>query len=183
MKAKKVIEKFELSSSQKKILSECVKRAHHALYLDGQHRLIIAEIAIELNNKVLPGEPLNSTSSKLLRSMFAKDLGFNLKVIDNWIQVKLKVIDKIPKEVAVKHSYTSLLETSTLMQKKKIGVEEALAEVSAEQSDSAKRKKLLLRYSNEILSCATKYRGRKCESINEVIHRLSQALKTLKELK
>lgn len=178
--AENVMDNFRLSIQQKATLAKAVREAQEALLLKGEHRLLIADISIRLNAEIFGSkESLNSSRSKLLRTMLADHLGFTEKVIWVWIDVKRHVCDHIPREEMVKHSYQTLFEAKSLIKNKKVSVREALAEVTESESEHRKRVKLMLRYSAELLTSCRKYRGQGSQDINEVKYRLRECARIL----
>ena len=135
----KIIKKFELKPAQKKIFSDYLKRAHEALLLKGEHRFLIAEIAVELHRRILgEAEPMSSPAAIHLRNMFAKDLVLSRKAIDVWIDVNNKVAAHVSETVLKTRSFTDLLDITRLVKKEGLSVPEALKEAIAIDEEKVK---------------------------------------------
>lgn len=175
---------FNLDAKQKKIFRQSVKDASVALHSNGEYRMRIAGIAAALHQKVLGrGYLYTSQEGKLLRSMFARDLGMDQKAILNWIAVKEAIVDHLEAYEIERFSYNQLFEAQAFMKEKNIlDPKIGLHRYEMHWADPNKRrKKLITRYSKELLSVCRNLRNidPNDEELSEAKHRIIECFSIL----
>lgn len=174
---------LSLSDKQKKIFERGIEDAK--LYLDkkGHWRFSIGNIAINLHNEIF-GEEVrwDIDESRVLRSMFAREIGQCLRTIDNWMAIKAMIIDQLPSEKTNGLAYVDLFEIYSLMKSKFLTANQALEKHQSKRQDpNQHRIALMERYSSNLLNSVRKFKFKKeyAEEIKTILERLSESMDRL----
>jgi hypothetical protein len=148
---------FKLSNADKKFFSECLDRAREWLNAHGEYRYEIGNIAIAMHERVYGNARWNNIEARQLRSLFARDLGLNIRTVENWMEVKKYVIDVLPETKTENLSYLKALDVLTLMKNKDLTASTAFARLM-KKDPNAHRLELMLRYSSNLLNSCQKFK-------------------------
>lgn len=174
---------FSLSEKQKAFYAKAVEQAKTFLLEKRDWRYEIAKLAIDLHEECFGKDSRwNFEEARILRSMFARELGLHLRTIEQWMDVKRLILDELP-EVQTRHPFSVLYEAAQLIKSKGLKPKIAIDKYLGRRRDPAvHRLDLINRYSLNLLSSVRRFRFKKefDGEINEIIERLVECLEKLR---
>lgn len=173
---------MHLSKSNEIFFKDCVSRALTQIVTSHDWRINIAGIALELHEKLLGNQLLNSIEARILRKRFSDDIGVSLRGLENHIDVKIHLYNELSPNLLSRYDYTTLLEIVKLKKKQNLTAIDALRAYT-DISPNTKTLKLILRYSSNLHSSVNKYKSDTLlnDRIPEVIDRLKDCIELLEK--
>lgn len=173
-----------LSTQQKNLFEKLVEEAKAALTSKGEWRYEVAELAIKLHNECF-GEKTrwNVPESRVVRTLFAREIGQSIRTVENWMEVKKFILDELPEERTKNLAYVNLVETLYLLKNKNLTAKQALDKyLSRRQDPTAHRMSLILKYSLNVLNSVRKFNLEKCDPDDLALarERLQECLERLR---
>jgi len=173
---------FSLTEKQKNFFEKCVKDASEALLEKMDWRMKVADIAISLHDECFgEGTRWNTEEARILRSMFAREVGIHLRTLEQWMDVKRYVINQLPKS-QTDYPFSTLYDVCLQIKTKSLSPRKALDKVLNRRMNPSEHRMVLIdRYSSNLLTSIRKFslKGAKSEDVDKVLDRLRECLEKL----
>jgi hypothetical protein len=178
---------LSLDNSQKRFFETCVEEAKRNLTSKGEWRFKVSDLAIGLHNEIFgDGTRWNVNEARVLRSMFAREIGQSLRTVEIWMEVKAYVVDELPATKTEHVTFVELVDVLYLIKNKKLTAHQALEKLRNKRKDpNQHRMDLILRYSSNLLASVRKFDMKNSDrnEINLAVERLEECIQRLSNFK